>query len=1601
MQRGASERASEASQVTGSSQSQVQVEGSNVDLDRFVEKETTAPAEQDKDTAQSQETNNGSAADSAAARRARLEAERKAREAALNEEQHRRNDARIAKAAQESQADREPLQPARAATMAPANDTVANLQARIENEGITISPTGEMHDGQGRIIDDQLRDQIQQNANELEFVNDPNDFEYEYDNGQFMSARPKRASQRAAKAVTDNDAVEAVVDNATGKKPPKLKRKNIGGRERQGNPKDAQSVAQQVVTSTTNIPAQEDQVDTRAEVDRYINDYNEYRHNEARSSVRAGYEAWKRKGNKGGFSDYVASPEFEDDPEAFLFALKSLMNEDYVGIDDTEIDDQNNEVPRPDTGIGIDKKENKKQNRLIDNVTKAFKLGFFHVTTEHVDEDSKTGERFLRWSKPVETRIVRLCDYFGMDRHAIDSHRTVFRLVLLYGSIGYDRNGKMFGEGKDEWSMTEDEFCDICDMIYQSCIECGHPLAAPFNTSIGESKLRGTTIVPSGVMPKVVAKAITGPNSQLKMSAGELIRACRAEWVGRTYPWVKRNLVNKTQRTSKEQQDRNLVAQRIAIEDMQQALARLDGMDAEAFSERFGVDTTLHYKLEEYRNTNVNYIQAMNGMYDAEAVVDFQNAQLEEIERQVETNKKNRQVGAVGAAANIVTAGIKTNALFWNVPIALSAVAEKGIGDLQTDLAIKSIASRTERKTGSSRMDVSQLLKDAFKTEEAHQAIDAALIIMDIGGPQALALFGKEGQPLTKENASKFIQEKLAPDPKTSKAATVQRFNNWLSKTQQKILTGDIAFKNKDAMNYLNALLTSNQVLIGAQEQLAESGRMDTRSGLALTGAELDDIFLANNGDVTRFLTEVLTTPAGRDSLIMMRSNNIGNFNPVGYAVDKVLRDHAVTNALVTTFFDSFPKYGINFLYSVTPFSRSLTYLEMKRREAGGDITAGMMTMGGSLSDVSNVESLSEAMKDPAFQAGLRMNVMYDAMAIGRWAATAAIIGGILAVLGFEPPDKDEDFLNISMWKIGGEEIQFAYWLNDLTQLGLPIAYGFAAALSGQDPPTCAKLALSSLYDQVDGNVVMDFIKAVKNWDKELEELDKMGADPSYLSGFSPTYGVMELMLSAGDKITPGAPLYRYLQNNAFFRGDYARAADPNKVYDKSEQWAIDVGKTDYVVDPTERQMRRHSTSNWMLAAYQDWVNGILFNPDSEKTGYFWWEMPPKTKADQLVLTWRGQQEMDMDTLEGCKDEASYKELKTDQLLKQIDQVTKEYGGLKQALMNGYFISHDVRYAALDVLSDRLIANELEFQAMKDSGAYVLTDEYKSVFAKELNGYNDFYSALAIKKKIDNEIWDYIKILQNDDVPMWYDGYEQIISDKDITFTHEDGTAALPWEYLISNDVQAEWKLKGNHPWAVLPWTYVDKSSNDIVQRGFSGETVPFWYDEDVTDLENIREGIGKQVVPSGKNAGEVLNDVLFYRNEAGELVHTDKPTIDERAWIPKKAEISDDIKNFDVSDKVKKATEDDDKDNDGNGNGSGSRGRGRYRTSYPRRSYGRWSSSGSGDYNPRIYNTSHNVNYDRAATMYTKTPQTARTTYLRPSFSTKGSREAYKREDF
>ena len=89
---------------------------------------------------------------------------------------------------------------------------------------------------------------------------------------------------------------------------------------------------------------------------------------------------------------------------------------------------------------------------------------------------------------------------------------------------------------------------------------------------------------------------------------------------------------------------------------------------------------------------------------------------------------------------------------------------------------------------------------------------------------------------------------------------------------------------------------------------------------------------------------------------------------------------------------------------------------------------------------------------------------------------------------------------------------------------------------------------------------------------------------------------------------------------------------------------------------------------------------------------------------------------------------------------------------------------------------------------------------------------------------------------------------------------------------------------------------------------------------------------------------------------------------------------------------------DDDDDSSNKNSSGSSSGSDGSTSTGYPRSSGGGYSSGGS---KVKFSSSPSRVTYDRSTTMDSTRPYDADFDYLRPSFTTKGSREAYRREDY
>lgn len=1146
--------------------------------------------------------------------------------------------------------------------------------------------------------------------------------------------------------------------------------------------------------------------------------------------------------------------------------------------------------------------------KQMDDVSWSFITGFFHVSGENLITD-KNGKSYLRWRPETEAALFAVEKKFGLQQGTEKSHRTVFRMVQLYASLGVDRHGKIFNVAKKDWSMSAEEFEMICDLMIISADTHGTN-GNPFTRVRYLGKvptLGGTNIYPSGVIPMAVASEITkSPNSCLQMTAEELVQAQRKEWLARIQPQLeaetaktktKRKRKTLSERKGKDgsitrtieetEEESSGVGQRVVIETNQQALARIDGITVAEFSANYNIETTPHYTLEEYKDSTKEYAEAFNHNYDSDMV---ERRDIAKAEAWGEILEKNKDAGHIhptifgvkrdiniGWGASFVTKCVRGNALLANIPVLVGMIADHGLANVTTFLTLNTMMRTPIAQDNLGDWVISENMAEALVSTEFKQAMEACKLLFDTYGPGAVRQFCGLGKPMTLTNVSQFIREEYLPGESESRRTKIElRIDN----ITKKVIAGDYFFKGSDNMNWYRGLLVHNIARARIQKKLAEQGKVD-KMGVALTSKELEDTFMARGSDPSWWLSDVMRDDMGIDAFLMMRGNNIADINPVSFNVQTMLTKHGVGEAAITLFVDNFPRYGLNYLWHMIPFSKTLTYLAVKRPNAKNVATNSDLVLGGNFGPRAQEKLLGEdgaLVNDIGFREGLFMNLAYDSFTFGRFAGISGLLLGlVLANLGYEPPEDKRQMLNPSAWKVAGVEFERAFWINDLTLYGLPIATYIAAFFSTGDSDLAGKLFLNSLYEQTDGNVVLDTIDFIKNWQDDMIEIDQMMADPNYTGSQGYSWGALmleEYILQVVNKLSPGAPLYRQISNSALLWGNNERARSTSKVWDRSDDWHRENKIAKYVDDQQEILERKAASANPWLAAFYELTRNIMSPNPEDKTSYFWWGMPPRTLADPITSAYGDVIDFDYNK-RGNLTESQYDYLKTKELIQYINTVG--FTGPEDAAAQGFTIPAKFRWAIKDVLYSEINFSQNDLNARVAAGEF---KEYSSAWWDVVKSNNARKSDILefVEKWIDAET-----------IPTWVDGYEQLLTSYDeFWYNKKTGDAAtwvdaaLDW-FSGKDEIVKEYAPKGNHPTNVLPLTWVDTEN-----RGPNAETIANWYKEGYTDLDKVKELVGNNEITRGRFAGKKYGDVAFGGVGEENWSHPDIPTAGLRSYVNK-----------------------------------------------------------------------------------------------------------------
>lgn len=1281
------------------------------------------------------------------------------------------------------------------------------------------------------------------------------------------------------------------------------------------------------------------------------------------------------------------------------------------------------------------------QNKIIErflNPSLVHIRGEYVETKTFVENGQERTYGRLRYSDMVETAIGSVRRTYNCSIH------NVMQLIQLRAGLGVDSNGKIANIDPNEFMLTEDQVVELCRDIVTSQRENGNPLG-PVTGRPGGNGVRDDTgrfvvvaktrCFPLGYMPQQLIRDLKrNPVSPLnRMSERQIQTMIGNQWINETYPTLLANTGG------------NLMYQARAIENMMRGLMMADGknpsdLDIPEITER----QTLMALRAEAASINDPDIAAANEVKRS----NLEKALSQWTHRFMKQNGKRSSDGSIDSAAmkrrrNRVGDAFRTMSMLQraakaaNIGVMISSIPEAWVAEREQSLAnlLSDAVFRGMHGDVAKNYEFTDRLRQMSETKEAIEAHEVSEALYRIGGHMAIDAFlaelGDDGRAmnrLTRADLNSFLQRYGVYGPNSSLSdAARQAFGvkpgeeaGFLSNLQHivdgldNMMLGSNMFKESESRQFVKM-------------SMAEMARSSIHGRESYTSQQVQDWGEIGGGE--ELVRSLMQTDAGREAFMTQGITSLGRKSPVEHQMRLIMAKNGLTEFAVRTMFDRFPEYGVNKILQMVPFSNTLSYLSAHGIKSVGDILATANTdNAGGRAFVRAGEAMQRNLgyqvgTRTSFAEGLRKNLLYDTIMGGEKLMIAGIYcGWIMAMGGVQPPDDDEDRYTWSEWKIGDGEnavpIKWAWWMDDLSGIGLPLGMSWAIAMQGDWSDESKQAATNTFINAIanfnSGTAVFDAIDLVNNFDEEWDAALGMNIgdyDPGYdewgmtmlEQGFWNMVG--DLTPAFVGQLTPWSRDY-------LFRGD-SDAHTASKVYDVGEgsKYSMQEAQEGYHTRRTgsyaDYMRRRSSQTNILQAMFYDWWMGAG-SEDSAITGYKYTEQPLDTMVDPYVQAMYDRFFLDLDpaTSDIPIDDQQKREAELDARASTVVQwIDDHYQNATQANLDGFVLNYEARVNCINYCYKMIDRAWDDYH--RDTEEWLSDDEYDRVVQNRQDKIEHYQ----------NLIYNYF---QSDDIPWSLPRYVRQESDRETRYVDENGNAMTYLDTLGSNPkAHAEGYWYGNRP-SLLPL-----SSPRTAGKGYNYETIPYWtvLDEDgnpVNDVESAYDNAGNLVAGIGRNTGKNIRELMWGGQgtnmgpEADEELHIERggvPTIGQRPWRKMEEVFPESLRNLDADTVTKLLgipsslpTEEDGNDTDDSssgGNGGGrSYGGGSY---YSGRSYRRYYGGGGGggsNYNPRIYSSPRQVYSQRASGLQTRQPYKATTTYLRPAFYTKGSREAYKRSD-
>lgn len=1163
---------------------------------------------------------------------------------------------------------------------------------------------------------------------------------------------------------------------------------------------------------------------------------------------------------------------------------------------------------------------------------------------------------------------------------------SAIRLMQYAASLGVDNKSRICLEKADEFTISIKQAQALARQIVASQRLYGHPMGV-----VGEYFTIGSTkCYPCGYIDAhTLGELMRNEGGALYGRSIEDVRInMRRTWIDKTLPDLLRD-AQANNRMDQKEQVFNFVR---AAMDLDYGGAAMSGP-----LKMYGVDPYDNHRTFT-EELDRQYIEAAKADPETE---DIRSAVAAKADAERDAYKALEDNGGSKHRSGIVNflmslTGIERFLAILN-PVILGSGFAEGIKSQGTtsvaNLILRGINGKIRANGEPERFRRTDHLNEAFSTKEAIDTTVNLQMLLTVGGPDAVTAFAAGNtsniERATKSDVIAFLdtyvrgKEKEAEDSGDKEKMFIAKdMLVKLSALTDAIMTGGGWLKELNAMKFLDGFLANMMATNAA------------RNGEAVIDSAALESAIRRQG-LTNTIMEMASTHQGRDALLSTNQLNMARRSPIASVVEMFFRQHGITEFVYATFVDKFLSYGIKFVELYFPFSSTINYLIAKGiLIKAGPGSNGLSSLSPELGKyrrafVGNTMGIDEAR-------GLQKCIVYDLVQTGSTALIAGMVYALHVIFdGLDEDDDDDDKPDVVQqghaeeYSFGGLFKVVPPWCSyDIMGWG----YGLGTAIWAETKYGNGQfwnILINNTADAMSGSAVMDTINLVSNfwtqgsvlYDMAMNENAEIPEDWGKRSASSYAEEALQRVIK---NFTPG--FVNGFTNDSVLVGDKARERSAYTYYgDDTYKWTKQIDDYDEVL------RRTWAKNNLAYAALLDLTRGSRQNEYNKTTGYLPWEMPVSTKSDPYAMYWYNKLEIDKYA------DADTKEAAAVDLL----NVLSQFSSPADALNQGFILPKNARNnLKLYCLGHQMLAEE---QYRKD---YANADysEWGPAY-QDLKEYKAF-----LQNILDNWVF-------NEDVQSGMNRYEKLITDTQVNYMWKDSKkTANALDFFLNKDkVEKIYLPQGNAPSSLLPFTTIRKTGS------YNDETALGWQNE-TTNLAAINAAIGDQVIPFGQDKGARIAPLV---EGSQDYTNTDmnaerrvdlsaggdagKGTINRRSYVYVGEKLDEtkaseeDLKEaaeqygMDYDNFQKQRAEgygDKDKDSD----------KGGYPYPYGGRPYGSrsysYSGGGGSSYSPKIYSAPQRVYNTTARGLNIKAPYKATTTYLRPAFYTKGSREAYKRSD-